>query len=239
MKYIDLTFPTPEHNLACDEALLDMCEEGYQHEILRFWEPWQYFIVLGYARKVGLDVNLQACLEQNIPILRRPSGGGTILQGPGCFNFSLVLKIENSKSLRNIAETNSFVIKRHKQALESIVDRSIEVEGLSDLACGTLKFSGSAQRRRRRFILFHGTFLLDFDISIIQKLLPLPRKQPAYRNNRPHQDFLTNLNLPSNVVKEALRRHWKAAEPLETVPSQKIDQLIEQKYKQAVWNFKY
>ena len=39
MQLLDLTFPTPEENLACDEALLEMCEQGYDREILRFWEP--------------------------------------------------------------------------------------------------------------------------------------------------------------------------------------------------------
>jgi lipoate-protein ligase A len=49
MQYLDHTFETPQQNLACDEALLDLCEEGYGHEILRCWEPRGHFIVLGYA----------------------------------------------------------------------------------------------------------------------------------------------------------------------------------------------
>ncbi|MBI4372420.1 MAG: lipoate--protein ligase family protein, partial [Candidatus Omnitrophica bacterium] len=175
MKYIDHTFPTPEHNLACDEALLELSEEGNGHEVLRFWEPRDYFIVVGYSGKIHSEVNLSACKAKNIPILRRPSGGGTVVQGPGCLNFSLILEIGESKPLANITETNCFIMRQHQKALESVVEKGIRIEGFSDLACGTLKFSGSAQRRRRRFILFHGTFLLDFDISIIQKLLPIPR----------------------------------------------------------------
>ena len=37
MKQLDLTLPSPAENLACDEALLDWCEENGGEEILRFW----------------------------------------------------------------------------------------------------------------------------------------------------------------------------------------------------------
>src|SRR2546422_3154717 len=61
MHLLDLTFPTPAENLACDEALLDLCEQGGAGEVLRFWEPREYFVVVGYANKVASEVNLAAC----------------------------------------------------------------------------------------------------------------------------------------------------------------------------------
>ena len=33
MKYLDLTLPTPEANLACDEALLDWCDAGGSEDL--------------------------------------------------------------------------------------------------------------------------------------------------------------------------------------------------------------
>ncbi len=239
MKYADLTFPTPEHNLACDEALLDTCEEGYDQEILRFWEPQEHFIVLGYSRKIHSDVNLSACEARNIPILRRSSGGGTVLQGPGCLNFSLVLKIENSKSLKNITETNCFVMSQNKKAIEPILGSNLKVQGLSDLTLGSLKFSGNAQRRKRYFVLFHGTFLTSLDISLIEELLPIPSKQPSYRNNRPHAAFLTNLNVPAPKLKQAIQKSWKADEPLEHIPIEKINRLVKDRYETRDWNYKF
>ncbi len=239
MKYADITFPTPEHNLACDEALLDMCEEGYNHEILRFWEPKEYFVVLGYSRKIHLDVNLSACEKQNIPILRRPSGGGTVLQGPGCLNFSLVLKIENSKPLKNITETNCFVMNQNKQALKPVLGNDLKVQGLSDLTCENLKFSGNAQRRKRHFLLFHGTFLVSLDLSRIEQLLPIPSKQPSYRNNRVHTAFLTNLNISTQIIKQALQKSWKATELFEHIPHERINQLVKDRYAIRDWNYKF
>jgi len=35
----DLTLPSPQENLACDEALLALCEEGTADEVLRIWSP--------------------------------------------------------------------------------------------------------------------------------------------------------------------------------------------------------
>src|SRR5258708_39998356 len=87
MKYIDLTLPAPEENLACDEALLDLCEEGWEGEILRFWEPRGYFVVVGYANKTAAEVNLGFCRENGIPVLRRCSGGGAGLAGAGGLNY--------------------------------------------------------------------------------------------------------------------------------------------------------
>ena len=107
MKWIDLTYPSPEENLACDEALLDLCEEGAEGEILRFWEPSAYFVVLGYSNRWTTEVDSPACAKLGIPIFRRCSGGGTVLQGPGCLNYSLILKIEGDRTLATITGTNA------------------------------------------------------------------------------------------------------------------------------------
>src|ERR1041384_3554800 len=93
MKLLDLTLPTPAENLACDEALLDACEGGAADEVLRFWESSTPFVVVGYGNKVAREVNVAACEARGIPILRRCSGGGTVVQGPGCLSYALVLRI--------------------------------------------------------------------------------------------------------------------------------------------------
>src|SRR5713226_6021948 len=67
----------------------------------------------------------------------------------------------------------------------------VTVEGFTDLAVNGLKFSGNAQRRKRRCLLFHGTFLLDLDLALVEKLLRPPSRQPAYRENRSRAEFLT------------------------------------------------
>lgn len=239
MKYIDLSFETPEENLACDEALLDHAEEHLDGEVLRFWESKHYFVVLGYSRKFRLDAHVEACRQHNIPILRRPSGGGSVLQGPGCLNYSLILNLENSRPLKTITETNRYILNRHKESLEPILGKLIQVRGISDLTFGDLKFSGNAQRRKKSFVLFHGTFLLDFKIPLIEQVLTLPSQQPDYRNGRTHREFLINLNIDRERIKKSLIQSWAADEMLESIPQERIDQLIHQRYSQNTWNFKY
>ena len=71
MNLLDLTLPTPAENLACDEVLVDLCEDGRADGILRFWEPREYFVVVGYGNRVVVEVNTTACKAERVPILRR------------------------------------------------------------------------------------------------------------------------------------------------------------------------
>src|ERR1041384_1392020 len=160
MNLCDLTLPTPEENLACDEVLLELCERGADDGLLRFWEPVQYFVVVGYGNKTAIEADLAFCQRQKIPVLRRCSGGGTVLQGPGCLNYTLILRIDSDGALASIPATNDFVLERHQQALAPLLRAPVEKQGNTDLSIGGLKFCGNAQRRRQRYLLFHGSFLL-------------------------------------------------------------------------------
>lgn len=237
MKFLDLTFHTPAENLACDEALLDWCEENGGEDILRLWEPAEYFVVVGYANKVDLEVNQEKCREKNIPILRRCSGGGAVVQGPGCLNYSLVLNFSNNSSLQTIPQANQFVMERHRQLLEKYLGNKMAVEGHTDLAINGIKFSGNAQRRKKNFLLFHGTILLQFEIPLITELLKMPSKQPAYRENRAHEEFLVNLHRPAPEIKQLLRCGWEASDRLESIPE--LSKLLGEKYSRDEWNFKF
>lgn len=258
MKWLDLTLSTPAENLACDEAMLDHCEDGHEQEILRCWESGKHFVVVGYSERVESEVDRAACAARNIPILRRASGGGTVLQGPGCLNYSLILKIDAASPLRGIVSTNRYVMERHRAALQSLVVSSrqaegipalpssvenpgpnIEVRGHTDLVMDGRKFSGNAQRRKKRFLLFHGSFLLRFDLPLIGATLPMPSRPPVYRKNRSHQDFLINLGLAAGQVKRALQEAWNAFDPLEPVAMEKIALLARDKYATSEWNSKF
>jgi lipoate-protein ligase A len=252
MQLLDLTFETPAENLACDEALLDFFEENGGDGVLRFWEPPHYFAVVGYANKVHTEVDVPACEAGGIPILRRCSGGGTVLQGPGCLNYSLILKIEEHGPLASITSANRFIMERNREAAErecrmQNAECRIEVRGHTDLALVThhsshvtsLKFSGNAQRRKKNFLLFHGTFLLSFDIALIDRFLRMPSKEPDYRQNRSHKDFLTNLRVPPDAVKKSMREAWGADGEMEVAPHDAIALLARDKYVTTEWNFKF
>lgn len=236
MKYLDLTFPDPAGNLAADEALLDVAEAGSGGKLLRFWEPTAPFVVLGYANRAAQEVDLDACSVRGVGVFRRCTGGGTVLQGPGCLNYTLILPIAEVGDLATITGTNRFIMERQRAALQSLVAGSVGIAGHTDLVLGELKFSGNAQRRKRRFLISHGTFLLHFDLESIAACLRMPSQQPDYRRNRPHTDFLTNLEVPSAQLKAALRAAWSAEEVLTSVPAAEIAALAEGRYSSGEWN---
>ena len=238
---LDLTLPSPAENLACDEALLEWAEAaGYGGAgILRFWEPRAHFVVLGYANRVGLEMNAEACRARAIPILRRCSGGGSVLQGPGCLNYTLVLPVARDAALESVTGTNRFIMGRHREALARLAGETVAVRGHTDLALGERKFSGNSQRRKRRWVLFHGTFLLDFDPALMAEVLLAPPKPPEYRQRRSHSDFLTRLRLPPSEIKEALQAAWRAFEPLGSPPDALIQKLVADRYGRDDWNLKW
>src|SRR5437660_3329384 len=257
VKYLDLTFPTPAENLACDEALLDWCDAGDGLEMLRFWEPRQYFVVVGDSNRVEREVNVEACRELGIPILRRCSGGGTVLQGPGCLNYSLILRMDSYPALQTVTSTNRFVMERNRAALEPLLTRSsrlkealtsnsslrtphsaLSVRGHTDLVLEDRKFSGNAQRRKRHAVLFHGSFLLDFDIALIERVLRMPSKQPDYRRSRSHGEILMNWNVSAKAVKAALRQAWRAIGESKGVTREQTQKLGLEKDTNEAWNFK-
>ncbi|MEI6085100.1 MAG: lipoate--protein ligase family protein [Verrucomicrobiota bacterium] len=233
MQFLDLTLPTPQENLACDEVLLDAGEE-----VLRIWQPAEHFLVLGYSNKTRTEANLDQARHDAVPVLRRCTGGGAVLQGPGVLNYSLILKIPETGPLAHISDTNAYIMEKHRQALAPVAG-DIAVRGHSDLTLGDLKFSGNAQRRRRRHLLFHGSFLLGLDVDRIERLLPMPSREPDYRHHRPHKDFLINLEVASRQIQEALKKTWNATEILRDIPADKITALARQQYSSDEWNFKF
>ncbi len=240
MHSLDLTLPTPEENLACDEALLEMCENQQSDEVLRLWEPAEHFVVLGYSNKIRNEINQAACKRHHIPVLRRPSGGGTVLLGPGCLNYSLILKIDQHPELKNITTTNRFVMARNLQALEPLLGPDLSIQGDTDLALGNLKFSGNSQRRKRKAVLFHGSFLLSLNFEIMESVLRLPLRQPEYRGNRTHAEFLLNLNLPPALIRERLCAIWDVEHKIESpLPTHAIEELVNTRYSKKDWNLKF
>ena len=239
MRYLNLTWPTSQQNLACDEVLLNRCETSEGEEILRFWEPTAVCVVVGYSNQVRTEVHLDVCQRLNIPVLRRCTGGGAVVQGPGCLNYTLLLRHARTGSFANISTTNHYVMQRHRDALQTLCQRSVRIQGHTDLTLENLKFSGNAQRRRRHSLMFHGVFLLNFDLSLINRLLPLPTRCPDYRENRPHHAFLTNLAQPPSAVRKVLQAAWNAAVPHSLkVDERAMNQLLMEKYANDRWHLR-
>lgn len=239
-KETGVSSPSPAELLATEEALLDYCEAADHPGFLAFWEAEEIFVVLGYGKKIAAEVYEEECLRRNIPILRRTSGGGTVLQGPGCLNYTVVLPIASNLDLGSISGANRFIMEKTLTALVANVKGELRIQGHTDLTLDGLKFSGNAQRRKRRCLLFHGSFLLNFDLDLISRTLRAPEQQPEYRKHRPHSEFITNLKIERPAIEAALKRAWNVtadAEPSVIAEVRlRTAALMEEKYSQAEWN---
>lgn len=205
----DVSFASIEENIRYDEALLESAEKGLGGEILRFWETKDLAIVLGRTAKEELEIKSEEAALDRVQIVRRMSGGGTVLQGPGCLNYSLVLSFEKRPELKDIKRSYRLILGRVCNALGQIGIKA-EFEPLSDLALGGRKFSGSAQWRRKKYMLNHGTILYDFPIEKIERYLKMPPSEPPYRKGRSHSEFLCNTRIRSaEEIKSAIGGVWE------------------------------
>ena len=235
MLLLNLTLPTAAANLALDEALLEAAESGELSEpVLRFWESPEYFVVLGRSSKPEVEVDLDACRREGVAVYRRPSGGGTVLSGPGCMSYAVVLDFQSHPQLKSISLAHEFVLGRVASALAKQVP-GVQQAGTSDLviASGTgppKKFSGNALRLKRSHLLYHGTLLYDFSLDRAEQLLATPTRTPEYRANRSHRDFITNLPLERSDIESALTQAWGASEMLAVWPQARTEELAHTKY---------
>jgi len=234
MFFLDVTLPSLPENLALDEALLLEAEEAGAGEVLRKWRWPSLAVVLGAGGIIAEDVNEAGCIADRIPLARRSSGGGTVLLGPGCLLFSLVLDTERERALQQIHSSYRFILQRIGKALAP-VQAGAEFSGTSDLAVAGRKFSGNSQQRKRRFVLHHGTMLHSFDMDIMSRYLKLPPRRPGYRADRSHADFLMNLRDQPEQIVASLRREWQAERDLPGWPEERVRNLLIEKYDRDDW----
>ena len=235
MEYLDLTFGTPAENLAFDEELLDWHEKNGGSGVLRFWEPQQTFVVVGYGNSVTSEVNVEVCRNANVPIFRRCSGGGTILQTPGCINYALVLPAKGE--LESIPSANCHIMTRMAKALTTIAGEEVLVKGHTDLVIAGKKFAGNSQRRKKHYLLFHGCILINADLHVIAKCLKMPSRQPNYRDHRSHLDFLVNFECSAQYVKDALQQEWGALNHFQAVKNS--SEIFIGRYQSEEWNYRF
>ncbi len=233
MHFLDLTLSSPEENLALDEALLLDAEDGIGGEVLRLWEWPRFAVVLGSGGKLAEDVDDDECGADGVPILRRSSGGGTVLLGAGCLCFSVVLAFARDPILEDLHGSYAYILRR---VIDALPMPGIALAGICDLALDGKKFSGNAQQRKRYHLLHHGTILYDFDLARVSRFLREPPRRPDYRGIRDHDSFIGNLDLPRAELVAALRRAWEPMTETVAWPTDRVAQLVRDRYALATWS---
>jgi len=237
MQFLNKTLATAAENLALDEALLESAEVAPGDvEVLRLWESPQYAAVLGRSSRAADEVDLKVCHSRGIPVVRRASGGGSVVIGPGCLMYSVVLSYQRRPQLRMIERAHHFVLEVVAAAVGDLVGE-VQLSGTSDLTQAGRKFSGNSLRCKRHQLLYHGTLLYDFPLELISSCLHSPPRQPEYRADRSHTEFVTNLAVPVDQLRASLIHQWRAVQLLDDWPRARTVELTAEKFTQHKWNF--
>lgn len=196
--------------LAGDMALFEAVESGAADHHCRCWQAARPIVVAGRHRPLPQDVRLEACRADAVPIVRRSSGGGTVVLGDGCLNYAIALSLVSRPALRDVAASFRLILGAIAGALDT---PGLVVNG-TDLTIQSRKVSGNAQRRGRRAVLHHGTLLFAFDARLAARYLREPSRQPSYRAGRTHAEFMTNLPMSAERLQTAVERACRGlAEP--------------------------
>jgi lipoate-protein ligase A len=145
-------------------------------------------IVLGISSKPEELVDLQRAKKDKIPLIKRFSGGGTVIVDEQTLFITFIFAKEDL-SIPSFPEP----ILRWSA---DIYQEAWKIPGFAlrenDYVIGDRKCGGNAQYIQKERWVHHTSFLWDFVDSNMDYLL-LPAKRPSYRQDRSHQDFLTSL----------------------------------------------
>ncbi len=236
MKLLELTCDTPNENLALDEAILESAEADHQsaNELLRLWEPAAPMVVLGRSSPIEQEVDLDFCAANNIQVTRRSSGGQTIVTGPGCLMYCVLLSYEKRPQLRMLDQAHRFVMSAIGEQLKRM-GAEVEIRGTSDLAIDGKKISGNSLRCKRNFLIYHGTLLYGLSIDLISQCLQNPIRQPEYRAQRSHADFLQLLDYSKTQLRDCLLNAFRANDVQTQWPHELTRHLVKTKYSTRQW----
>ena len=241
MKIVKYNTVLPEETVAFDELLLLKAESGEIGETLRIWGSKECFVVIGRAGKVSEEAILGKCESDKVKVIRRISGGGTVLQGPGCINYSLVLSYDGDTKYRDIRASYESILGGLARNLKK-TGEDVQFFPISDIALGDKKISGNAQARKKKYFLHHGTLLISFDLEKIPCYLKYPPREPEYRRGRSHEDFLVNIAISEEKLEKLLRETFSVKEESWSPSAddlKELKNLVDNKYGADEWNYAF
>jgi len=228
---------TVAENLALDEVLLDAAQAGrLAGPVVRTWMAPAPTVVLGSSSRIADEIDVAGCAAARATIVRRPSGGLTVLLGPGCLVWSVITP--HPAAVPPLEVLHATMLEPLAAALRA-AGRPVERRGTSDLAVVTgghaRKVSGNALRVRRSAVLYHGTLLDSFDLGLIDRVLRHPPREPEYRAGRAHGEFVTNLALGLPALEAAVRSAFRADRTAADWPRDRVAALVAERYADPEW----
>lgn len=168
-------------------------------------------IVLGISSRLDNLVNRALVEQKPIPIVRRFSGGGTVVVDEKTFFTTFIC----NEGCTGIAPFPDKVHRWAEPIFQEVFDRDDFALLENDYVFGNRKFGGNAQYLQKGRWLHHTSFLWDFDEERMQYLLH-PLKKPNYRFERAHSEFLCRLkdyfSTPEVIEKKLIKTLQKQFE---------------------------
>jgi lipoate---protein ligase len=231
----------PYFNLAAEEYIL----KNFKENCFVLWRN-KPSIIIGKHQNALAEINLNFVQEQNIPVIRRLSGGGTVFHDLGNLNFSFFQNVEDNENLVDF--------KRYtKPILEVLHDLGVDAkfEGRNDIMIDGKKISGNAEHVFKKRVLHHGTLLFSSEISELSQALkvnPLIYQDKGVKSVRSRvTNIIDHLNEKITVkdfynkILSHIVLNDKDAVIYEFANNdiEHINRLVNEKYKTWEWNFGY
>lgn len=174
-----------------DEDLIEQVREGAVWTY-RSWEPERIVVVLGRGNHAEREVWQDRCQDDQIPIIRRRGGGGTVVLSPGVLVLSLVKRVQHQYHFHEyFQQINTYII----AALESLGISNLNQQGYSDICVCNRKILGSSMYRSRDILFYTASLMIANDLRLLDRYLKHPSKEPDYRKGRSHLEFVTTIEL--------------------------------------------
>jgi lipoate-protein ligase A len=145
------------------------------------------------CRIINNEIFVDRCESDNVSITERRGGGGTVVLSPGV----LVTIVAGEK--KNPRETATDIFHRiHDRLIVALCKagiKNIAQEGISDLAANGKKILGSSLYigSKPQLFYYQSSLLVSCDISLMDRYLRHPPREPSYRQGRGHSEFCTTL----------------------------------------------
>jgi lipoate-protein ligase A len=185
---ISLESNDPFFNLAVEETLLKNSREEFL--ILGINSP---SVIIGKHQTAHREINTRFVTDNNIPVIRRISGGGAVYHDLGNLNFTVIKHSESGKQVDFQKYTEPVIGFLSEYGVEAIF------EGKNDLRVNGLKISGNAEHVHRNRVLHHGTLLFSTSLEMLRNSLRKDTSCYISRAVGSNQSSVANIN---NILPE-------------------------------------
>jgi lipoate-protein ligase A len=188
----------------------NMLRSGDSGKGLKVWVPKNLMVVVGKGSDPEEELLAENILLDHIPVIRRGTGGCAVVLSPEMVVVSFVVK-NNPERKQN--EYFSRFVNAIVGAFKKLGVRDIEMRGISDIAINGLKVAGSSIFRSKHYVFFHSIINLAGNTRPMERYLKLPPREPDYRMNRSHKDFVTSFkeagyDIDILELEEKLKSEW-------------------------------